>query len=45
MLIGKGDTDFEGDADGKDSDKDIDLFEEKRYEKSKAKDWTKHKNG
>ena len=27
MLSGEGDTDFEGDADGKDSDNDIDLFE------------------
>ena len=45
MLSGKGDMDFEGDADGKDSDDDVDLFEEKRYEKSKAKNWTMHKNG
>jgi hypothetical protein len=45
MLSGKGDADFEGDADGEDSDDDIDLFEEKRYEKTKAKNWTKHKNG
>jgi hypothetical protein len=44
MLSGEGDTDFEGDADGdlegdadgKDSDDDIDFFEEKRYEKTKS---------
>ena len=34
MLSGKGDTDFEGDADAEDSDEDIDLFEEKQYEKT-----------
>jgi hypothetical protein len=45
MLSGKGDPDFEGDADGnpkgdadgEDSDDNIDFFEEKRYEKIKAK--------
>ena len=45
MLSGKRDADFEGDADGEDLDNDINLFEEKRYEKSKAKNWTKHENG
>jgi hypothetical protein len=53
MLSGKGDPDFEGDADGdlegdadgEDLDEDIDFFEEKRYEKTKAKNWTMHKNG
>ena len=29
MLSGKGDADFEGDADAKDLDDDIDLFNEK----------------
>ena len=37
MLSGKGDADFEGEADAKDSDNNIDLFEEKRYEKTKMK--------
>ena len=50
MLSGEGDADFEGadfegDADGKDLDEDIDLFEEKRYEKTKEKNWTMRKNG
>ena len=45
MLSGKGDADFEGDADAEDSDNNIDLFKEKQYEKTKAKIWTKHKNG
>jgi hypothetical protein len=45
MLSGECDVDFEGDADAEDSDDDIDLFEEKRYEKTKTKNWTKHKNG
>jgi hypothetical protein len=42
MLSGEGDADFEGDADAEDSDDDIDLFEEKRYEKTKAVNWIKH---
>jgi hypothetical protein len=37
MLSGAGDADFEGDADTEDSDNNIDLFEEKRYEKTKTK--------
>jgi len=53
MLSGEGDPDFEGDADGnfegdvdgEDSDDDIDLFKEKRYEKTKAEKWTIHENG
>ena len=45
MLSGKGDADCEGDADAEGSDEDINLFEEKRYEKTIAKIWTKHKNG
>ena len=53
MLSGEGDPDFEGDADGnfegdvdgEDSDDDIDLFKEKRYEKTKAENWTMHENG
>jgi hypothetical protein len=45
VISGKGDADIEGDADGKDSDNNIDLFEEKRYKKTKAKNWTMHKNG
>jgi hypothetical protein len=50
MLSGEGDADFEsadfeGNADGKDSDEDIDLFEEKRYEKRKEKNWMMRKNG
>jgi hypothetical protein len=45
MLSGEGDAYFEGDADAEDPDEDIDLFEEKRYEKTKAKNWTKHENG
>ena len=45
MLSGEGDADFEGDTDSEDSDDDIDLFKEKRYEKTKAKNWTKRKNG
>jgi hypothetical protein len=36
MLSGEGDTDFEGDADTEDSDDNIDLFKEKRYEKTKS---------
>jgi hypothetical protein len=34
----------EGDADGKDSDNNVDLFEEKRYKKTNATNWMKHKN-
>jgi hypothetical protein len=45
MLSGDGDADFEGDADAEDSNDDIDLFEEKRYEKTKTKNWMKHENG
>jgi hypothetical protein len=45
ILSGKGDADFEGDADAEDSDNDIDLFEEKRYEKTKTVNWIKHENG
>ena len=45
MLSGEGDADFEGDADAEDSDNNIDLFEEKRYEKIKTKKWTKHEHG
>ena len=45
MPSGKGDADFEGDADGEDSDDDINLFEEKRYTKTQAKNWTMHENG
>jgi hypothetical protein len=45
VISGEGDADIEGDADGKDSDDDVDLFEEKRYKKTKAKNWTMHKNG
>ena len=32
MLSGEGGADFEGDADAEDSDEDINLFEEKRYD-------------
>jgi hypothetical protein len=45
VVCGEGDADVEGDADGKDSDKDADLFEEKRYKRTNAANWTKHKNG
>jgi hypothetical protein len=46
VVCGEGDEDVEGgDADGKDSDKDADLFKEKRYERTNAEYWTKHKNG
>jgi hypothetical protein len=45
VISGKGDADIEGDADGKDSDDNVDLFEEKRFEKTNATNWTKHKNG
>ncbi len=37
MLSGKAGADVERDADSEDSDDDIDLFEEKRYEKNKSK--------
>ncbi len=48
LRCGKRDADGEeGDADGysgggDDSDSDNDFFEDKRYEKSKAKNWTEH---
>ncbi len=45
MICGKGDVDVEGDADSKDSDNDVDLFEEKRYKKTNAANWRKHENG
>jgi hypothetical protein len=45
VVCGEGDAVVEGDADGKDSDKDADLFKEKRYERTNAANWTKHKNG
>jgi hypothetical protein len=51
LRSGKRDMDGkEGDADGysggdDDSDLDNNVFEEKRCEKSKAKNWTKHTNG
>jgi hypothetical protein len=45
VVCGKGDAKVEGDADGEESDKDVDLFKEKRYEKTNAANWTKHKNG
>jgi len=51
LWSGKRDADGEeGDADGysggdDDSDSDNDFFEDKRYEKSKAKNWTKHTDG
>jgi hypothetical protein len=51
VLSGKCDADGEGgDADGysggdDEDDSDNDLFEEKRYEKTKAKSWTKHSDG
>jgi hypothetical protein len=40
VICGEGDVDIEGDTDGKDSDNNVDLFKEKRYEKA---NWTKHK--
>ncbi len=45
VVCGEGDADVEGDADGKESDEDIDLFKEKRYKKTNAANWTKHENG
>ena len=51
LRSGERDADGEeGDADGysgggDDSDSDNDFFEDKRYEKSKAKNWTKHTDG
>jgi hypothetical protein len=42
VVCGEGYTDVEVDADGKESNKDIDLFEEKRYKKTNAANWTKH---
>jgi hypothetical protein len=43
VTCGKNDMDVEGDADSKDSDNNVDLFEEKRYEKTNAANWMKHK--
>ncbi len=43
VVCGKGDADVEGDADGKKSDKVVDLFKEKRYKKTNTANWTKHK--
>jgi hypothetical protein len=45
VVSGEGDADVEGDAGSKDSDDDVDLFKEKRYEKTKAKKCTMHNNG
>jgi hypothetical protein len=45
LVWGKGDADVEGDADGEESVEDVDLFKEKRYKKTNAANWTKHKNG
>ncbi len=51
VLSGKCDADGKGgDADGysggdDEDNSDNDLFEEKRYKKTKAKNWTKHSNG
>jgi hypothetical protein len=45
VVCGKGDADVEGDAEGEESDEDVDLFKERRYEKTNAANWTKHKNG
>ncbi len=36
MLRGEGDADFEGYADAKDSDDNIDLFKEKQFEKNQT---------
>jgi hypothetical protein len=44
VISGKGDADIEGDTDGVDSDNNVDLFKEKRYKKTKATNWTMHKN-
>jgi hypothetical protein len=42
----KGDTDVEEDGDDKDDlDEDVDLFEEKRFEKTKPTNWMNHANG
>jgi hypothetical protein len=40
IVSGKGIADVGGDADEGKDDLDNDLFEEKRYEKTKAKKWT-----
>ena len=51
LWSGERDADGEeGDADGysggdDDSDSDNDFFEEKRYKKTKAKNWMKHTDG
>ena len=51
LRSGERDSDGkEGDADGysgggEDSNSDNDFFEDKRYKKSKAKNWTKHTDG
>jgi hypothetical protein len=45
VICGEGDAVIEGDTDSKDSDNDVDLFEEKRYKKTNAANWMKHKNG
>jgi hypothetical protein len=45
VISGKGDADVEGDADSNYSDDNVDLFKEKKYEKTNATNWTKHKNG
>ncbi len=45
VISGKGDSVVEGDANGKDSDFDIDFFEEQRYENTKATNWMIHTDG